>query len=791
MKQFIQKSILIGILSVMTTCLSAFTEGAANLDGACWISINEEKQSPNQWLCFRKQISIVENISQKVYMDIAVDSKYWLWINNRLVVFEGGLKRGPNPDDTYYDTVEISDYLKKGQNIVSILVWYWGRDGYCHNSSGKSGLLAKISLNDTVIYSDSSWKVCIHPSFGESGDPKPNYRLPESNVHYDARISLGSWKEYDYNDSEWEAATELGMYPCSPWNILHKRPFPNWKDSGILRYEELVTNKKNDILIVKGVLPKNITVTPYIKVRATEGKLIDIRSDNYKGGSEYNVRAEYVTKDGIQEFEMPNYVNGHSIFYTLPKGVQLLKVGYRETRFNTEILGKFKCSDDFYNSLWEKSLNTMNLNMRDAIQDPDRERSQWWGDAAIISNEIYYSCDENGLAAVKKAILNLVDWQKEDGTLYSPVPSGSWNQELPLQMLASVGKYGFWNYYEYTGDLNTIKYIYPKVKKYLSLWNIDESGLVKHRTGGWDWADWGDNIDVAVLDNAWYCIALESAINMARLLGDDLFFNYYSSQLKLIRDVSVKAFWKGSFFRSEEYGGITDDRANGMALLAGFADKEREIKTVGFLSERMGASPYMEKYILEALFSKGYIKEALTRMKLRYSDMVSSELTTLWEDWTIGGAGGGSINHGWAGGALSLLPQYVAGVYPYAAGWDTVMVKPQLGDLEWVECSVPVRNSTINVKAKQSKDGLFEIKVDKFTYSPCIVAYPKNRMVNNSVRINNNLISVSNPSEANQDTFTSMRNKLKNINGVIDYYDSDNDYIYFMVKHKGFTISNK
>lgn len=199
-------------------------------------------------------------------------------------------------------------------------------------------------------------------------------------------------------------------------------------------------------------------------LKAEAGQLIDIRSDNYKGGSEYNVRAEYITKKGVQEFEMPNYINGHRIFYTLPKGVKCLKVGYRETRFNTEIIGKFTCNDEFYNRLWEKSLNTMNLNMRDAIQDPDRERSQWWGDAAIILNEIFYSCDTNGISAVRKAMLNLVDWQKEDGTLYSPVPAGSWDKELPLQMLAAIGKYGFWNYYQYTGDLHTIEYVYPKMK---------------------------------------------------------------------------------------------------------------------------------------------------------------------------------------------------------------------------------------------------------------------------------------------------------------------------------------
>ena len=50
------------------------------------------------------------------------------------------------------------------------------------------------------------------------------------------------------------------------------------------------------------------------------------------------------------------------------------------------------------------------------------------------------------------------------------------------------------------------------MKRYLSLWEIDETGLLKHRAGGWDWADWGDEIDVPVIENAWYCLALESGL---------------------------------------------------------------------------------------------------------------------------------------------------------------------------------------------------------------------------------------------------------------------------------------
>lgn len=57
-----------------------------------WISVDSTLQLNNQWICFRKEINIESKV-KKAPMIIAVDSKYWLWINGELVIFEGGLKK--------------------------------------------------------------------------------------------------------------------------------------------------------------------------------------------------------------------------------------------------------------------------------------------------------------------------------------------------------------------------------------------------------------------------------------------------------------------------------------------------------------------------------------------------------------------------------------------------------------------------------------------------------------------------------------------------------------------------
>ena len=94
---------------------------------AQWIGTDVGTDTVNTWINFRKEIDIKTISDKPIIARIAVDTKYWLLINGKMVVFEGGLKRGPTPKDTYYDKVDITSYLKKGKNTFAVLVWYFGR----------------------------------------------------------------------------------------------------------------------------------------------------------------------------------------------------------------------------------------------------------------------------------------------------------------------------------------------------------------------------------------------------------------------------------------------------------------------------------------------------------------------------------------------------------------------------------------------------------------------------------------------------------------------------------------
>ena len=696
---------------------------------AQWITPQDSTTS-NSWHCFRKSFGLKGKPNSAV-AHIACDSKYWLWVNGEMVVFEGQLKRGPTPKDTYYDEVDLAPYLQNRKNNIAILVWYWGKHGFSHNNSGKCGLVFELNAGKQTIISDGSWKTKLNSAYlHQTAEPHPNYRLPEANVAFDARKQLTRWNEKLYNDVSWPKAVIAGKPPCAPWNNLEKRPVLQWKNSGLIDYvsKEWKTNDDGS-KTVTCKLPYNCHVTPYLKVKAPAGKTVVMKTDNYKGGGVYNMRAEYTTRDGVQDYESFGWINGHDMRYTIPVGVEVLNLKYRETGYNADFIGSFNCDIKDLNTLWKKSERTLYVTMRDNYMDcPDRERAQWWGDMVNELGEAFYVFDaEKGPLLTKKGIYELTRWQRDDKVVYSPVPAGlptpnvkgdgSWYKELPRQMLASVGWYGFWTYYWYTGDKQTIADAYPHVRDYMSLWKLDNKGLVIHRKGDWDWTDWGKNKDVPVIENAWVYLTLKACIEMAKLTGNNADVAGYQTKMDKIKAAYNKTFWQGDKYRSSGHKGVTDDRAQAMAVVAGFAEKSYYPAIRKQLLTQYEASPYMENYVRESLYLMDAPEEAVTRMLKRWAGQIPSDLTTLWGGWGLGkdGYGGGTYNHAWSGGPLTVLSQYGAGVAPTKPAFKEFSVLPQMGQIKSIESVVPTKFGNIKLSLQQGSGFSMKLSVPKGT----------------------------------------------------------------------------
>lgn len=667
--------------------------------------------SVNVWIAYRRDFDLPK-VPASVPARIAVDSKYWLWVNGDLVVFEGGLKRGPNPKGAYFDEIDLAPYLRKGENKLALLQWYFGKDGFSHLSSGCPQLWF-----DAPALPEGEWLCRVHPAYGIADCPAPNYRLSESSLGFDARKDIEGW----------QTGPLEGFQPAVPventLGDLYLRPIPQWKDYGVkeLAFE---TVSGADADIVTAQLPHNMQMTPVLTVSDPEGgHRILIETDHAKVGEEC-LRAEYITKPGDQTYESLGWLNGMKLKLTVEHGARVTGLAYRETGYDTFVEGSFTCDDEFFNKFWDKGLRTIYVNARDNFFDcPDRERGQWWGDIVTISGECFYTYSTSLHGLVRKGIRELADWQRPDSILFSPIP-GNYGVELPCQMLAAVGKYGFWNYYMNTGDKATMEHVYPAVKRYMATYHEGPDGLNEWHDGDWNWGDWGQERDMVLLQNMWYCLALEGVANIAELIGEQEDAKAYRSRLASLKAAVEKVAWTGTCYRHPDYEDETDDRVQALAVLAGIASEDHYGAIFETLQKEWHASPYMEKYVMEALFAIGHGDYALERTRQRYDWMVNyPDTDTLFEHWTIGQGGnwdGGSVNHAWSGGPLTVFPTRMFGLYPLEAGWKRFSVRPDPDIFGECALSFPTVAGTVSVTYSRS-GGFMEVVVPDGTLAEVVL----------------------------------------------------------------------
>ena len=688
--------------------LAATMLSAQEVWKARWIGKQECRSEANSWLAFKKEVNVSEVPNQMVAR-IAADSKYWLWINDSLAVFEGGLKRGPSPGDTYYDEIDIAPFLRKGENCLSVLVWHFGRNGFSHADSGVAGLLFEAKAPGFEILSDKTWEATVYKAYGTAGEPEANYRLPESNLSFDARKDITNW--CSPSAPRLGRAMELPVIVGEPpFGKLVRRPIPMWKCGGLRDYPEV--RRSGDTLVCS--LPYNAQITPYLKVKAPSGRTIKMLTDHYKVALAKTqcLWGEYITRDGVQEYESLGWLNGDKMMYIVPSDVEVIDVKYRETGYDTEITGTFECDDPFLNEYWRKAVRTLYVCMRDTYMDcPDRERAQWWGDEVNELGMAFYSLSPSSWKLAEKGIYELMNWQRVDGVLSSPVPAMNYSAELPSQMLAALGWYGFYTQYFYSDNNAFVPVVYDRMKKYLhKVWKLDEDGLPIYRTGDWDWPDADSPVDKYALMPCLYYLALKSELEFARMLGRAEDVAMIESVMARLKDSYNRLYWTGNGYRSPSYKDRTDDRPQAMAVLSGIASEEKYQVISEILKTTDMASTYMEKYMVEALFVTGQSSAALDRMKRIMATMMDDRSSTLYEHWNWTN----SSNHAWSGANIILLGQKVCGVAPLTPGFKTFSVRPQMGWLKRASTSFETKYGTIRVSLarKSSKSKTAELTID-------------------------------------------------------------------------------
>ena len=658
-----------------------------------------ENCAEDSYVAFRKTFTLEQAVPTATAFISAAD-KYVLWVNGELVVLDGSLKRGPTPYDSYYDTVELTN-LKQGENTIALLVAFNGRSGdgsivpVLVDEEGdeytQAGLIFELDAGGTTICSDSSWKAARHTGYKNrvtAGADYPGYSqssmLAERNVYFDARDDLGDFMAEGYNDSEWEDATPVSKTGDLPFGDLYSAMIQPIRFQDIVDFSNSAdyvgTPLTQDTTLVLD-LPGNIQFTPYFELEAPAGKKLTLYTDTYTDKQELpNFKDTYVTADGAQCYENYPWRSGSKLIIEAEAGVTFTRLGYRASGFNGEQVGSFTSSDPGLDQLWQESLNTLAICMRDTYMDcPERERGPYMGDASNEIDAALYSYDQGGLDLTKKAILACVAWTRTDGAIPSRAPSVK-PQEIPNQSLIFMTS--VYHYWLHSGDRETAEAYCNAFLNYLRLVEM-ENGLPVYRDGSWTWDDWGDRIDTQLLQTGIYYYAL----NVTKSLADDLGITEGTEFLAERMD-SMRENWRAVYYTEEGFKSpdskYVDDRANAMLALSGLAGEEDWPLITDVIMSTYQASPFIEKYVLEALCAMGRVDLALQRMRDRYAPMLKDEYDTLWE--TFDGETG-TVNHGWTAAPLYILSKYAAGIRPTQAGFEAYEIAPG-NELDSFHCTV-------------------------------------------------------------------------------------------------------
>lgn len=657
------------------------------------------KPTHGMWLCFRKAVTLSRAVSSAT-LRIAADSKYILVINGDTVVRYGGLKRGPNPRDTYIDTVTVRN-LKAGHNDIAVLVWYLKSGGFSHRPSPVAGLYFDMEAGRVRVQSDSTWSVRRFTALYVPTGDTPNTRLAESNIGYNAAADTVGLTDTTTAGHGWEKAVVVSA-DSAKWGQFVLRPLPMVHYYGVRDYVSTHSSGR----LIYCYLPYDAQVSPVLTLRAGAGKTVAVYSDVYpRMKPEIVARYEYKTRDGLQTFEFPGWISGHTIIYNVPAGVEVVRLAYRESGYACSLAGSFESDDEELNKLWRKAQRTLYVNMRDNFMDcPDRERAPYTGDEAVCFAQIPYALSPEAYMLMRKAVSEFFAWQRKDSVLYGPVPSETWTKEMPQQSLAFLAE-GLWSYYMTTGDIATIKPLLPAFRKYLSLWTLQTSGLPSYRKGGWEWGDWGTGVDLTALHDAWYAAALRTYASLSAVAGNSDEEKWATERRNTIVAAYNRKYLTGSGYRSSS---TPDDRTQGLAVTAGIAPDSVFRRLRNVMTTHKNASPYMEMYVLRALCETGYTDDALTRLRSRYKAMADSVYTTLWEHFSP--LRTSSLNHAWSGAPLLILSRYVAGIEPIKPAFREFRVCPHMGDLGYVSTSLTVPAGRINLMVDTR--GGYTMKVD-------------------------------------------------------------------------------
>ena len=191
--------------------------------GWIWFETNETQ---NIFARARRKFTL-ESVPDEAILRITCSGHYRLWVNGS---FAGRGPSRPTILKSRYDILDISSFLREGENILAVhLVHYGYRTAHCIEAPG--GLWCELDTEKASTVSDDSWRFCMDPAYDRTAGRRNScYGIIEI---YDARKEE-DWLAPEFDDSSWQGAVYVSDGPIAqPWKHLIPRGIPQSREEVI------------------------------------------------------------------------------------------------------------------------------------------------------------------------------------------------------------------------------------------------------------------------------------------------------------------------------------------------------------------------------------------------------------------------------------------------------------------------------------------------------------------------------------------------------------------------------
>ncbi len=613
----------------------------------------------------------------------------------------------------FYNTFDISSYLKNGENAIGVLVG----NGFYHVNRERYRKLVvaygypKLIFSIEIKFSDGTSTQIVSGEECRVAPSPVTFSSIYGGEDYDATLEQKGWNTAGFDDSNWlkpivlDDGTEI---------LFQEEDFP-LKVMQEFTPANRMTSKSGRTIYDFG---QNASGIISLKVKGNRGARIKIRPDELidengdvtqrSGGGPYELN--YTLKGGETEEWQPRFTyygfRYADVEITEPEGAgtptEIEELKMLHIRNSAPTVGAFSCSDTLFNQIFELILWGIKSNMASVATDcPHREKLGWLEQTYLIGPSMHYNFNIHSL--YRKIVYDMMDSQLENGLVpdiapeYVPFQSGF--RDSPEWGSASV--IIPWQLYRWYGDTQILKEAYPMMKRYVEyLRDKSENFILDYGLG--DWYDLGPKhpgeaqlTPKAVTATTIFYYDLQLVSQTAKLLGDETDAQAFSELAEKVQKAFLEKFY------NHETGECStgSQTAYSMPLYTGIIPAGEREKVFSNLVDSIQNNDYaltsgdIGYHFLVRVLSENGRSDLLYKMNNRsdrpgYGYQLKKGATALTESWAA--LTNVSNNHMMLGHLMEWFYSGLGGIYQKenSVAYENIVIAPKpTGDISWVDCS--------------------------------------------------------------------------------------------------------